>query len=66
MREDDKRAAEHLSLVVAFVTDGRAVSAAETYLSLLATHKVAPVLGGLTADSNSGINADVLPGGSRA
>jgi C-terminal processing protease CtpA/Prc len=50
---------------VAFVTDGRAVSAAETFLSLIATHKVAPIVGEPTAGSNGSINVYVLPGGYR-
>ena len=54
-----------LTAKVAFVTDGRAVSAAETFLSLIATHKVAPIVGGPTAGSNGGINVYVLPGGYR-
>jgi C-terminal processing protease CtpA/Prc len=54
-----------LTAKAAFVTDGRAVSAAETSLSLIATHKVAPVVGGATAGSNGGINVYVLPGGYR-
>jgi C-terminal processing protease CtpA/Prc len=54
-----------LTAKVAFVTDGRAVSAAETSLSLIATHKVAPIVGGATAGSNGGINVYVLPGGYR-
>jgi len=55
----------HLTAKVAFVTDGRAVSAAETFLSLIATHKVAPIVGGPTAGSNGGVNVYVLPGGYR-
>ena len=36
-----------------------------TFLSLVATHKVAPIVGGPTAGSNGGINVYVLPGGYR-
>jgi C-terminal processing protease CtpA/Prc len=49
----------------AFVTDARAVSAAETLLALVANGKLAPIVGGPTAGSNGGVNAYVLPGGYR-
>jgi C-terminal processing protease CtpA/Prc len=54
-----------LNARIAFLTDGRAVSAAETLLSLVAEHKLAPIVGGPTAGSNGGVNVYVLPGGYR-
>ncbi len=54
-----------LKAKVAFLTDGRAVSYAETFLSLVANHKLAPIVGGPTAGSNGAVNVYVLPGGYR-
>jgi C-terminal processing protease CtpA/Prc len=54
-----------LQAKVAFLTDGRAVSYAETFLSVVANHKLAPIVGGATAGSNGGVNVYVLPGGYR-
>jgi C-terminal processing protease CtpA/Prc len=54
-----------LAARLAFLTDARAVSAAETFLSLIATHKVAPIVGSPTAGSNGSVNVYVLPGGYR-
>ena len=48
-----------------FITDARAVSAAETMLSLVSNHKLAPIVGGPTAGSNGSVNVYVLPGGYR-
>ncbi|MFN0050940.1 MAG: S41 family peptidase [Planctomycetales bacterium] len=50
---------------IAFITDGRAVSAAENYLSQIANHQVAPIVGEATAGSNGGVNLYFLPGGYR-
>jgi C-terminal processing protease CtpA/Prc len=50
---------------MAFLTDGRAVSAAETVLSLVVTNRVAPLVGGPTAGSNGSVNVYALPGGFR-
>ena len=54
-----------LKAKVAFLTDGRAVSYAETFLSLVANHKLAPIVGGPTAGSNGAVNVYVLPGSYR-
>jgi C-terminal processing protease CtpA/Prc len=56
---------QRLKAKVAFLTDGRAVSYAETFLSLVANHKLAPIVGGPTAGSNGAVNVYVLPGGYR-
>jgi C-terminal processing protease CtpA/Prc len=50
---------------VAFVTDGRAVSYAETFLAAVENTKIAPIVGEATAGSNGGIALYVLPDGSR-
>ena len=48
-----------------FLTDARAVSAAETVLSIVANHHLAPIVGGPTAGSNGSVNVYVVPGGYR-
>ena len=48
---------------VAFVTDGRAISAAETLLGIVEHYKLAEIVGGPTAGTNGNINPFVLPGG---
>jgi C-terminal processing protease CtpA/Prc len=54
-----------LAARVAFLTDGRAVSYAETFLSLVARHRLGPIVGGPTSGTNGGVNVYVLPGGYR-
>lgn len=54
-----------LKAKIAFLTDGRAVSAAEWYLSAIAHHKVCPVIGEATAGSDGSVNMYTLPGGYR-
>jgi C-terminal processing protease CtpA/Prc len=46
-----------------FLTDGRAVSYAETYMSLVEHHHLAEIVGSPTAGTNGDINPFVLPGG---
>jgi C-terminal processing protease CtpA/Prc len=48
---------------IVFLTDGRAVSAAETYMNLVAFHRLAPIVGEATAGTNGNVNPFVLPGG---
>ena len=48
---------------VAFITDGRAISAAETVLGFVEHYKLAEIVGGPTAGTNGNINPFVLPGG---
>ena len=48
---------------VAFVTDGRAISAAETFLGIIEHYKLAEIVGGPTAGTNGNINPFVLLGG---
>ena len=48
---------------VAFVTDGRAISYAETYLGIIEHYKLAAIVGGPTAGTNGNVNPFTLPGG---
>ena len=48
---------------VAFVTDGRAISAAETFLGIIEHYNLAEIVGGPTAGTNGNVNPFVLPGG---
>jgi C-terminal processing protease CtpA/Prc len=50
---------------VAFVTDGRAVSAAETFLGIVEKHRLADIVGAPTAGTNGNINPFTVPGGYR-
>lgn len=48
---------------VAFLTDGRAISYAETYLGIVEHYKLAEIVGSPTAGTNGNINPFQLPGG---
>src|SRR5205807_5800842 len=48
---------------VAFLTDGRAICYAETYLGIIEHYKLAAIVGAATAGTNSNINPIALPGG---
>ena len=48
---------------VAFVTDGRAISYAETYLGIVEHYKLGEIVGSATAGTNGNINPFSLPGG---
>lgn len=50
---------------VAFVTDGRAISYAETCMGMIESYKVAPIVGAPTAGTNGNVNPFTLPGGYR-
>ena len=54
-----------LKIKAAFLTDGRAVSYAETFMALVARHKLGPIIGGPTSGTNGGVNLYILPDGSR-
>jgi C-terminal processing protease CtpA/Prc len=54
-----------LRLKAAFLTDGRAVSAAETFLAIVARGKLGPIVGGATSGTNGGVNVYIAPGGYR-
>ena len=46
-----------------FLTDGRAVSAAETYMGIVEHYALGPIVGGPTAGTNGNVNSFSLPGG---
>ncbi len=48
---------------VAFLTDGRAISYAETYLGIIEHYKLADIVGAPTAGTNGNVNPFTLPGG---
>ena len=48
---------------IAFVTDGRAISAAETLLGIVEHYKLAEIVGQPTAGTNGDINPFTVPGG---
>jgi C-terminal processing protease CtpA/Prc len=48
---------------VAFLTDGRAVSAAETYMGIVDFYKLGTIVGEPTAGTNGNVNPFTLPGG---
>ncbi|MEE8460187.1 MAG: S41 family peptidase, partial [Phycisphaerales bacterium] len=48
---------------VAFLTDGRAISAAETYLGIIEHYELAQIVGDATAGTNGNVNPIRLPGG---
>jgi C-terminal processing protease CtpA/Prc len=47
---------------VVFLTDGRAVSAAETFMGIVEAYKLGPIVGGPTAGTNGNINPFAVPG----
>lgn len=47
---------------VAFLTDGRAISYAETYLGIVEHYRLAEIVGGPTAGTNGNVNPFELPG----
>jgi C-terminal processing protease CtpA/Prc len=48
---------------VAYLTDARAISQAETYLGIVEHYKLADIVGSATAGTNGNINPFTLPGG---
>ncbi len=57
--------APRLRAKVAFLTDGRAISYAETYLGIIEHYKLAAIVGEPTAGTNGNVNPFTLPGGYR-
>jgi C-terminal processing protease CtpA/Prc len=55
----------HFQAKVTFVTDGRAISYAETYLGIIEHYKLADIVGAATAGTNGNVNPFRLPGGYR-
>ncbi len=56
-------ARQHLTAKVIFITDGRAISYAESYMGFIKDFKLATIVGGATAGTNGDINIIDLPGG---
>jgi C-terminal processing protease CtpA/Prc len=50
---------------IAFLTDERAISYAETYLSIVESYDLAEIVGSPTAGTNGNVNPITLPGGYR-
>jgi C-terminal processing protease CtpA/Prc len=57
--------APRLTAKVAFLTDGRAISYAETCLGIVENYHLGEIVGGPTAGTNGNINPFALPGGYR-
>jgi len=53
----------HIRGKVAFLTDGRAISYAETYMGMVEHYRLAKIVGGPTAGTNGNVNPFELPGG---
>lgn len=54
-----------LTAKVAFLTDGRAISYAETYLGIIEHYRLAEIVGSATAGTNGNVNPFTLLGGYR-
>ena len=52
-----------LTARIAFVTDGRAISYAESCMGIVEHYKMGAIVGGPTAGTNGNINPFTLPGG---
>jgi C-terminal processing protease CtpA/Prc len=55
--------APRLTAKIAFLTDGRAISYAESYLGIIEAYKLGEIVGETTAGTNGNVNPFVLPGG---
>lgn len=55
----------HITGRVVFLTDGRAISYAESYMSFIEHYRLAAIVGQPTAGTNGNVNVIVLPGGFR-
>jgi len=64
-RWDLKPIAPKLNAKIAFLTDGRAISYAESYMGIVEAYKLAEIVGEPTAGTNGDINPFTLPGGYR-
>lgn len=53
----------HLKQPVFFITDGRAISYAESYMSFVEHYRLATIVGQPTAGTNGNVNILMLPGG---
>src|SRR5262249_62372382 len=57
--------APRLTAKLAFVTDGRAISYAESCMGIVEAYKLGAIVGGPTAGTNGNVNPFPLPGGYR-
>jgi C-terminal processing protease CtpA/Prc len=57
--------APRITAKMAFLTDGRAISYAESYLGIIEAYKLAEIVGETTAGTNGNNNPFTLPGGYR-
>lgn len=55
--------APRLTAKVAFLTDGRAISYAESWMGIVEAYRLGPIVGEATAGTNGNVNPLVLPGG---
>ena len=62
-RWDLQPIAPRLKAKVAFLTDGRAISYAESYMGIIEAYRLAEIVGEPTAGTNGDINRFTLPGG---
>ena len=62
-RWDLKPIAPKLNGKIAFLTDGRAISYAESYMGIVEAYKLAEIVGEPTAGTNGDVNPFTLPGG---
>ena len=53
----------HFTGKIVFLTDGRAISYAESFMGYIKDFKLATIIGGPTAGTNGNINRFTLPGG---
>ncbi len=56
-------ASPHLKAKIAFLTDERAISYAESYMAIVEYYKLGAIVGGPTAGTNGNIDPFTLPGG---
>jgi len=54
-----------LTAKMAFITDGRAISRAESYMGIVEAYKLGAIVGAPTAGTNGNVNPFTLPGGYR-
>ena len=54
--------APRLKAKIAFLTDGRAISYAESYMGIIEAYKLAEIVGEPTAGTNGNVNPFILPG----
>lgn len=60
-----KPASTYLAAKKVFITDGRAISAAETIMGTVETYKLGEIVGETTAGTNGNVNPFMLPGNYR-